>query len=161
MQVLDHIGKLPSRSVSFVVGHMVYSNRTIWIKSFSQSGDEWSDPASRFEMSHSTLSLVCLLTSAAAFASERSGDWPCWRGPKLDGSGAGSNAPIVWSEKINVAWKSLVPGRGHSSPIVIGDRIILTTAEELPQRQYALCYQRKTGQRIWETTVHQTPHIPT
>ncbi|MBI3405189.1 MAG: PQQ-binding-like beta-propeller repeat protein [Acidobacteria bacterium] len=57
-------------------------------------------------------------------------NWPGWRGG--DGSGV-SNAtglPVEWSETKNIQWKSAIPGRGHSSPIVWGNRIFLTTAIE-------------------------------
>jgi outer membrane protein assembly factor BamB len=53
--------------------------------------------------------------------------WPHWRGPAHTGVAAGS-APIEWSDTKNVAWKAEIPGRGHSSPVVWGDRIFLTTA---------------------------------
>lgn len=53
--------------------------------------------------------------------------WPHWRGPLHTGE-ALSAAPIEWSDTTNIAWKVEVPGRGHSSPVVWGDRIFLTTA---------------------------------
>ncbi len=55
--------------------------------------------------------------------------WPGWRG---DGQGVvkGARVPLEWSETKNVLWKTALPGRGHSSPIVWGDRIFLTTAVE-------------------------------
>src|SRR5690349_7384938 len=58
-------------------------------------------------------------------------DWPWWRGPGRDGvSPAGGSLPVRWSETENISWKATVPGRGHSSPIVVGDRVVLTTADE-------------------------------
>jgi outer membrane protein assembly factor BamB len=55
--------------------------------------------------------------------------WPGWRG---DGQGVARNArvPLEWSQAKNVLWSTKIPGRGHSSPIVWGDRIFLTTAIE-------------------------------
>ena len=55
--------------------------------------------------------------------------WPGWRG---NGQGVvtGARVPLEWSETKNVLWKTELPGRGHSSPIVWGDRIFLTTAIE-------------------------------
>jgi outer membrane protein assembly factor BamB len=55
--------------------------------------------------------------------------WPGWRG---DGQGVARSAavPLEWSASTNVAWKAPIPGRGHSSPIVWGDRVFLTTALE-------------------------------
>jgi outer membrane protein assembly factor BamB len=53
--------------------------------------------------------------------------WAHWRGPSQTGVAAGS-APVRWSDTSNVAWKVEVPGRGHSSPVIWGDRIFVTTA---------------------------------
>jgi len=57
-------------------------------------------------------------------------DWPEWRGP--DGQGhAGSGAvPLTWSESRNVAWKTEIPGRAWSSPVLEGDQVWMTTAYE-------------------------------
>jgi hypothetical protein len=55
--------------------------------------------------------------------------WPGWRG---DGQGIARDArlPLEWSTSRNVAWKTEIPGRGLSSPVVWGDRLFLTTAVE-------------------------------
>jgi len=53
--------------------------------------------------------------------------WPYWRGPAANGMAAG-DAPVHWSETQNVRWKADIPGRGHSSPVIWGDRIFVTTA---------------------------------
>ena len=55
-------------------------------------------------------------------------NWPAWRGPRGDGTSLESNVPTRWSATENVAWKTAVPGAGHSSPIVWGERVFLTTA---------------------------------
>lgn len=55
------------------------------------------------------------------------GHWPQWRGPALNGMARGS-APTEWSSTKNVRWKIPIAGRGHSTPVVWGDRIFLTTA---------------------------------
>ena len=60
-------------------------------------------------------------------------DWPEWRGPTAQGHAAeGAKLPTSWSEDKNVTWKTPIPGRGHSSPVVAGDQIWLTTAFETP-----------------------------
>lgn len=53
--------------------------------------------------------------------------WPHWRGPLHTGEAPGG-APLRWDDATNVSWKVEIPGRGHSSPIVWGDRLFLTTA---------------------------------
>jgi hypothetical protein len=57
-------------------------------------------------------------------------DWPMWRGPGGDGISKELFAPTKWSNTQNVRWKTATPGKGHSSPIVCGDRIFLTTCLE-------------------------------
>jgi outer membrane protein assembly factor BamB len=55
------------------------------------------------------------------------GWWPHWRGVQQTGVASG-DAPTQWSDSSNVAWKVEIPGRGHSTPVIWGDRIFLTTA---------------------------------
>ncbi len=80
-------------------------------------------------------------------------DWPWWRGPTRDGKAVG-DAPIRWSEQENVLWKVAVPGRGHASPTVVGDRIYLATADETLQTQSVVSFDRETGEQQWLTTLH-------
>jgi outer membrane protein assembly factor BamB len=60
--------------------------------------------------------------------------WTQWRGPNGLGIAPDKNLPTVWSpatpEKpaVNIKWKTEIPGRGHSSPVVWGNRIFLTTS---------------------------------
>jgi outer membrane protein assembly factor BamB len=56
--------------------------------------------------------------------------WAQWRGPGGQGVSNETGLPTEWSAAQNVIWKAEVPGRGHSSPIVWGDRLFLTTAIE-------------------------------
>jgi len=81
--------------------------------------------------------------------------WPWWRGPEANGVSPDLHAPLRWSETDNVIWKSKVPGRGHSSPIVWGDKVFLTSADDTANTQMVLCYDRKTGGLVWRTPVHQ------
>jgi outer membrane protein assembly factor BamB len=55
-------------------------------------------------------------------------DWPQFRGPRGDGTSSASGLPIQWGEERNVVWKTVVPGHGRSSPVILGDRLWLTTA---------------------------------
>ncbi|MCL4845320.1 MAG: PQQ-binding-like beta-propeller repeat protein [Acidobacteria bacterium] len=57
-------------------------------------------------------------------------DWPQWRGPGGQGISNDSRAPSTWTPETNVAWRTAIPGRGHSSPVVWHDRVFLTTAIE-------------------------------
>ncbi len=83
------------------------------------------------------------------------GDWPWWRGPATDGHSDEGNPPIRWSQGENIVWRADVAGRGHSSPIVCDDRIYLTTADEDAETQLIVCYDRATGDQLWETVAHE------
>jgi len=80
-------------------------------------------------ISVAVLSLLALVVtnSAGAFAGP---GWPQWRGPSGQGVSEEKNLPISWNTVTNIKWKAAIPGRGHSSPIVLGNRIFLTTAIE-------------------------------
>jgi len=83
-------------------------------------------------------------------------DWPWWRGPNLDNvASTPQDPPVRWSERENVIWKVDVPGRGHGSPCLWGDRIFLPMADDENEVQYALCYARLSGNKLWQTEVHR------
>ena len=91
--------------------------------------------------------------SVSSIASD-SGNWLNWRGPNHNGvAESGQNPPIEFSEDKNLKWKVAVPGRGHSSPVVVGDRVFLTTAREDEEKQSVLCYSFDSGKLIWEKIV--------
>ena len=85
-------------------------------------------------------SAVVVLSGSLAGGAERSRphsgmtppsyNWPQWRGPAGQGISADARVPLEWSATENVLWKVPIPGRGHSQPIVWGDRVFLTTAIE-------------------------------
>ena len=120
-----------------------------------------------------------LLRTVEARAGE--GDWPQWRGPLGTGAAPNADPPVEWSETKNVRWKVALPGKGHSTPIVWGDRIFLTTAvpfgEALPPKHstapgthdgvpvtqrhefVVLAVSRRDGKVLWQKTVHKKlPH---
>ena len=83
------------------------------------------------------------------------GDWPWWRGPQLDGKSTGDPVPTEWDEQKNVIWKVAVPGQGHSSPIVCGQAIFLTTADENAKKISMLAVDRTSGRKLWQTPLYQ------
>jgi hypothetical protein len=91
----------------------------------------------------------------ATAALPTAGDWPWWRGPALDGKSTDRHVVTTWGPHKNVLWKTKVPGRGHSSPIVCGNCVFLTTAEEEAQEQRVLAFDRKTGRPLWSTLAHK------
>ena len=78
--------------------------------------------------------------------------WPRWRGPSGQGLVAGTGYPDAWSDTDNVVWRTPIPGRGNSSPVVWGDQIFLTTAQEGGRRLSIMSYRRSDGQLLWETS---------
>jgi outer membrane protein assembly factor BamB len=106
-------------------------------------------------------------------------DWPRWRGPGRDGV-ARTDVPTEWTEGKSIAWKAEIPGRGHSSPVIWGDRLFVTTAVPtkvitggaaagrgpgggaaagIEHRHVVLCFDRKSGKKLWEqTAMTATPH---
>ena len=93
------------------------------------------------------LVFVCLL---ATLNQAQASDWPEFLGP---GGTAHSTevVPTTWNESDNLTWKVNLPGSGSSSPIIVGDRIIVTcyVAEgTTPQRQ-VLCFDKNTGEQLW------------
>src|SRR5262245_19638360 len=72
--------------------------------------------------------LVSLPQPLLIILPEVSANWPQWRGPEGQGISTEKGLPTEWSSTRNVMWKTPIAGRGHSSPIIWGDRIFLTTA---------------------------------
>ena len=115
---------------------------------------------------HSTVCLgaasaLLLFTCAVLSAVDPAKDWPAWRGPTRDGIAApAQNPPVQWSETEGILWKAPIPGRGHGSPTVVGDRIYLATADRVKQTQSVLCLDRKTGKLVWQAEVHGSKAEP-
>ncbi|TWU10059.1 outer membrane biogenesis protein BamB [Novipirellula galeiformis] len=80
--------------------------------------------------------------------------WPAWRGPQHDGVVPDQPLLTHWSEEQNVVWRTEVPGRGHSSPIVVANTVYLATAIQDPQKQQVLAFDGATGKSKWTTDVH-------
>lgn len=101
--------------------------------------------------------------------------WPSFRGTGARGIADGQHAPSSWDvgAGVNVRWKTPVPGLAHSCPIIWGDRIFLTTAigdkdkstvrtglygdvtsfaDDSPHAWHVLCFDKKTGQVVWDQT---------
>ena len=79
--------------------------------------------------------LVGATTCFTTAATKGSNDWPQWRGPLANGVAPNANPPVEWSEKKNVRWKVELPGQGHSSPIVFGDRVYVMAATPVGKEQ--------------------------
>ena len=76
---------------------------------------------------------LCLLTAGSwggESPSDFSKNWPQWRGPEGTGIAPYGDPPVEWAEDKNVRWKIEIPGEGHASPIVWGEKIFILTAIE-------------------------------
>jgi len=98
-------------------------------------------------------------------------NWPQFRGPRGDGSSPAKDVPAIWSETNNIVWKVSTPGRGRSSPVVLGDHLWLTLAVEKGTRRErigpddmqttehitleAVCLDRADGKILWRTKLFE------
>lgn len=104
--------------------------------------------------------VILLLSLLLASATVRAEDWPGWRGPRGDGTSTEKNLPLRWSDKENIHWKTPIPGIGHSSPVIWGDRVFLTSCLEDKQQRILLCLDRQTGKILWQRDVLKAPLEP-
>jgi outer membrane protein assembly factor BamB len=121
---------------------------------------------------------VALALAPLAGGADRGSSWPGFRGPGARGVAEGSPTPVKWdvAKGENVLWTASVPGLAHSSPVVWGDRVFLTTAvraggeaplkvglygdiesanDDGAQRFVLLRLDGKTGKVVWERTVNE------
>jgi outer membrane protein assembly factor BamB len=90
-----------------------------------------------------------LLIAIAVIAAGRvNAQWPQFRGPEGLGTAATANVPLTWSEESNVRWKTPIPGRAWSSPIVLGDQVWVSTATPDGRELSALAIDATTGKIV-------------
>ncbi len=94
-------------------------------------------------------------------------DWSRFRGPNGTGAIAGPPVPLEWSSEKNLKWRTALPGKGASSPVVAGDRVYLTSytgygiVPGSPGRpedlvRHVLAFDRATGREIWRASIAST-----
>lgn len=83
----------------------------------------------------------------ATLSAVQAGDWPNWRGPAGNGSASAGTYPTRWGAE-NVAWKIALPGKGGSTPLVLDNRIYLTTPADGNDAVMALALDA-TGKQLW------------
>jgi outer membrane protein assembly factor BamB len=124
--------------------------------------------------------LLCLVVSAslAARAPTEDGDWPAFRGPAARGLAGDVRLPVTWNVQTgeNVRWKTEIPGLGHSSPVVWGDRVFVTTAvraageeslkvglygdiapvvDDSPHSFQVIALDLRSGKQLWTRVAHE------
>ena len=115
---------------------------------------------------------LCLAVHASASVGADA-EWPSFRGPSASGIADGQRIPDTWdvASGKNIRWKTAIPGLAHSSPVVAGDRVFVTTAvssrggamfkpglygdgtasEDLSSHQWkVIALDRRTGRVLWE-----------
>ena len=125
--------------------------------------------------------LILVLSTLTEAHADSFHNWPQWRGPLATGLAPHANPPVEWSESKNIRWKIALPGKGHSTPIVWGDRVFVTTAvpygealkpkySRLPNAHdellvthrhkfMVMAVSRRDGKVLWERTVREElPH---
>lgn len=111
-------------------------------------------------MRNAILSLIVLLVGSPwASAATVAEDWPGWRGPRGDGSSLETGLPTDWDGPTgrNIRWKTPIPGVGHASPIVWGDRIFVVSCRESELQRLLICLDRRSGRILWEREVLRSP----
>jgi outer membrane protein assembly factor BamB len=130
------------------------------------------------------LTLIFVSAYSSAAESDPLDGWWQWRGPLSSGEAPRGKPPVKWDEKTNIAWKVELPGQGSSTPIIVGERVLVLAAEDtgrkaeakdLPKpdprfktktnppatyyRFLVMCLDRKTGRPLWQRTVaEKVPH---
>ncbi len=86
-------------------------------------------------------------------------NWPKWRGPRGDGTSQESGVPTKWNGETGdgIVWKVPIPGVGHSSPIVYGENLFVTTCLLESEQRELLCIDTDTGNLRWQRTVVEAP----
>jgi outer membrane protein assembly factor BamB len=120
--------------------------------------------------------LVAIGIIFGASTSPAADNWPQFRGPGARGVSDETDLPDAWSRTENVVWTAKIPGHGWSSPVIWGDRIFVTSAEQLkgktekvrpglyfggerttayPHRWSVYCIDFKTGKILWSKVAHE------
>ena len=93
----------------------------------------------------------CLTASDSAWGE----NWMRFRGPTGQGISSEKKLPVTWSATENIKWKTSLPGKGWSSPIVFEEHVFLTASTEEGVSCRVICINRKDGTIAWTTEVHR------
>ena len=103
--------------------------------------------------------LALILTFAFAELFAKDDEWTRFRGPNGTGHGQAKGLPVQWTDQ-DYSWKVKLPGVGHASPVLWGERLFTTCCDEGDGAQYVLCYDALNGEKIWERKLQSVkyPH---
>jgi outer membrane protein assembly factor BamB len=84
-------------------------------------------------------------------------DWPQFRGANGTGVSAEKNLPVGFTDKDGVRWKSEIPGRGVSSPVVVGNKVFVSSSSGTrDDRLHLLAFDTATGKKLWHRQLAAT-----
>lgn len=83
-------------------------------------------------------------------------NWPMWRGTRMDGTSVDRGFPTKAGAD-TLLWKAELPGLGHASPIVWGDKLFVVSSIEASEERVLLCLDRNSGKQLWQSTVLKSP----
>lgn len=98
--------------------------------------------------------LVCVSLFCAAVSAQ---EWTRFRGPNGTGYSECKTIPVEWTEE-KITWKATLPGVGHASPVIWGERVFLLSADPTTATRYVICLDAKTGKQLWQRDYTSTPH---
>src|SRR5208283_271180 len=93
-----------------------------------------------------TINVIFILNHQVGAQSE---NWTHFRGSNLDGISHEKKLPVNWNDTSNIIWKTTIPGKGWSSPVIFENQIWLTTAINNGKELYGLCIDINTGKTIY------------
>lgn len=103
----------------------------------------------------SLLSMLAFVLLQSSVLAAGPGWWPQWRGPSGQGYVDDSRVPLEWSVNKNLLWKTPLPGSGHSTPVIWGDRAFLTCANRDGSERIVLCVRTRDGKILWNQSVYK------
>lgn len=107
------------------------------------------------------LSLAWAVTLGLFAATAWGGDWLAWRGPLGTGVSDEQNLPLTWSATENVKWQVPLEGPGNSTPIVVGNRVFITSSPAKSELRGLICFNRADGKQLWKQQVEYAGQEPT
>ena len=115
-----------------------------------------------------SVQLLILIAICGICSIANADDWPQFRGPSGNATASDSDPPTTWSDSENIVWKTALPGRGASSPIVSGKHVFLTAytgfgvdeqepGDKANLRLHVLCFERNSGKLLWDKSIKASP----
>jgi len=111
---------------------------------------------------------IAVLALALGGVRMSAADWARFRGPQGSGIAPDARPPVAWSATQNLRWKTSLPGPGSSSPILVGDKLLVTSFSGYGDgsrsgpgelQRHLVCLDRKSGRVLWSHSVKGEPRV--